>query len=103
VSLTGDIRKSSDVGAIVIQVENTIAFELFKSLFLTSRFRVVGAPVEREKDWGMCDWDDLKSIFDEFPSPWSYQIDGKVKSDVFVWADNMSTTPSILDHRSIER
>jgi len=47
------IRASSDMGAIRIQVENVIAFELFRPLFLSSRFRVAGMPMEGEDDWGI--------------------------------------------------
>lgn len=86
----GDVKVSSDVGAIQITVEQAIAFELFRSLFLTSRFRVVGTPTQPEQDggvWGHCDWDDLKSIFDQFPPPWRYEEINPPKSQLFVWED----------------
>jgi hypothetical protein len=85
------------MGAIAIQVENAIAFELFKALFLSSRFRVVGMPVEGEENWGTCDWDDLKSIFDQFPPPWRYEMVDAPTPDVFVWEDaRREVTPDLF-------
>ncbi len=95
----GDIKLSSDVGAIKIGVEQAIAFELFKSLFLTSRFRVAGTPTEPETGdiWGHCDWDDLKSIFDEFPSPWRYEEVNPPESQIFVWEDVKFGIPNLRE------
>ncbi len=87
VSLDG-VRTSLDRGAIQIQIENAIAFELFKPLFLSSRFRVVGMPMEGKDNWGHCDWDDLKSIFDRFPPPWKYEMVGAPKKNITSWEDS---------------
>jgi len=93
----GQVQKSSDLGAIKIEIQNAIAFELFKSLFLSSRFRIVGAPEQGTNNWGMCDWDDLKSIFDQFPSPWKYQEVDAPRSEIVVWNDRLDQSIGTIE------